>query len=92
MPDVGENPTPVAPSALITTPREARALAEADLVKEVTVAAREDWRASAWLLSHGHRDGWGDKTRIEHSGEGGVLVVLSRLESALGLPDPDSGE
>jgi mRNA degradation ribonuclease J1/J2 len=71
---------------------EARALAEADLLSKVTVAAREDRRASAWLLSHGHRDDWGDKTRIEHSGEGAFLVMLADVESAMGLSDPDAGE
>ena len=39
---------------------EARALAEPDLVGEVTIASRADWRAAAWLLSHSHRDKWGD--------------------------------
>ena len=39
---------------------EARALAEPDLVGEVTIASRADWRAAAWLLSHSHRDERGD--------------------------------
>jgi hypothetical protein len=70
---------------------EARALAEADLVAEVKVAARgDDWRAAAWLLSHGHRDEWGDKTRVEVGGEGSVLIMLHGLEAKMGLTDPDA--
>lgn len=38
------------------------------LVMDVQRAGREDWRASQWALSKKHRNRYGDRLELEHSG------------------------
>jgi len=50
---------------------DARAKWEADAVRTIASAGRDDWKAMAWLLERGKPDKWAPTKRIENTGKGG---------------------
>ena len=56
---------------LATRIGDARAKWEADAVRTIASAGRDDWKAMAWLLERGKPDKWAPTKRIENTGKGG---------------------
>lgn len=54
----------------------ARGGAEVEAVAMIKQAAREDWRAAAWYLEHGHTERWG-KRRVDVTSNGKTVFTVS---------------
>jgi hypothetical protein len=52
-----------------------KAEAEAEQLMVDAIRVNPDWKASAWMLERRHPDRWGQKTKLEHSGEFTANVV-----------------
>lgn len=64
--------------------REARAKAEARLVRQVVVASRKNWRASTWMLERQNPEEWGQ--RVVLMVKEAFATALARLEKELDAP------
>lgn len=81
--DAGEEPDPSEDRYVyfLEETTRARAAAEVEAVAQIRQAAREDWRAAAWYLEHGHSATWG-KRQVDVTSNGQTVFTVS-----LGAPD-----
>lgn len=61
--------------------------AEAEQLMVDAIRTNPDWKASAWMLERRHPDRWGNKTKLEHSGE----VTANVVTGVVMLPPEDGG-
>lgn len=75
----------------------ARAEAETRNVALIQQASHEDWRAAAWFLERSFQKRWGNKQKIEHTGQLNVQHLIAELppaevERLLGMPEDELRE
>lgn len=68
-----------------------KAEAEAEQLMVDAIRCNPDWKASAWMLERRHPDRWGQKQKLEHSGEVTANVVTGVVMLPPEETDDDPG-